>query len=118
MASIEQLLAGPTKWTTIDSQTNATATATKAAVTGRCHYITGLTISANAAPAAAIEATLYDGTTAIDLFEIPASAFAPIVVNYKPPIKVTSGAATSIALGAGGAGVKTSVTLRGFTASD
>lgn len=116
MARLEDLLAAPTKWTVVDTQTNATATATKAASAGRNHYITGISFSADRAPTAPVAVQLKDGSTVIDEWEVPASAFSPVMFNFLRPILITTNTAATLTCGAGGTSVKVSLTLRGFTA--
>ena len=115
MARLEAVAFNPTTWSEPATATNGAATATKAGVTGFSHYVTHITISASAAPLAAVQAQLKDGTTAIDKFEIPASAFSPIPVNYVRAFKITAGADTVLTLPALGAGVVGTVTLKGFS---
>lgn len=115
MARFEDKAFAPTQWTVVDSQTNATATATKAAVAGKQHFITGISFSMSAAPAAAVTVQVKDGSTVLDQFQIPAAAQAPLLSNYNPPLTITVGAAASITVGALGAGVVGTVVLKGKT---
>lgn len=71
----------------------ATVTApTNAAAKGLTIYVTGFWLSASAAPAAAVQATLKDGSTTIVALEIPNSAFAPIRAAYNThPFRITPG---------------------------
>lgn len=115
MPRFEDSAFAPTTWTVVASQTNATATATQAAVAGKQHFLTGISFSMSAAPATAITVQVKDGTTVIDQFQIPAAAQAPFVHNYTPPLEVTAGAAASITVGALGSGVVGTVVLKGKT---
>lgn len=116
MASVELIAAFPTQWTVVNSQTNATATATQAAVSTKQHFITGISFSMSAAPAAALTVQVRDGATVLDQFQIPAAAQAPLVMNYSAPLACTPGNAASITVGAGGAGIVCTVVLKGKTA--
>lgn len=115
MPRFEDKALAPTTWTVVNSQTNATATATQAAVANKQHFLTGISFSMSAQPAAAVTVQVRDGVTVIDQFQIPAAAQAPFVHNYTPPLQITAGAATSITVGALGAGVVGTVVLKGKT---
>lgn len=103
------------------TQTNATATATQAAPSaGNCLLVQGFIISASAAPAAAVEAQLQQGTgpTLVFPIEIPAAAFAPIVKDFGThPIQLPEAAAALLTCPALGAAVKCNVTLFTVTSS-
>ncbi len=115
MARFEDKSFAPTQWTVVASQTNATTTATQAAVAAKQHFITGISFSMSAAPAAAVTVQVKDGSTVLDQFQIPAAAQAPLVHNYHPPLTITVGNAASITVGALGAGVVSTVVLKGKT---
>lgn len=112
---MEDLLGAQTEWTVVTTATNSVATATKAAVVGQRHFVTYVTVSASAAPAAAVTATIKDGTTVITQFEMPASAIAPIFVPIARSLRISVGALVEISVPALGAGVKGTVTIGGFT---
>lgn len=115
-ASANELLAAQAEWTVVtDGSANATATATRAAVAGKVHYITGVSISANATVSTAAAATITSGATTKDKVQIPAAALAPIHKEYGYPIKCASGEAAAVSVGALGASVSATVTIRGFT---
>lgn len=115
MARFEDKSFAPTQWTVVASQTNATATATKTADAAKQHFITGISFSMSAQPAAAVTVQVRDGATVLDQFQIPAAAQAPLVHNYTPPLAITNGAAASITVGALGSGVVGTVVLKGKT---
>lgn len=115
MASIEQKAWEPTQWSVVDTQTNATATATRAGAANRQHFVTGLAISFSAAPTAAVVVELRDGATVLERYQIPAANTAPIMTNFMPPIAITTGNAATVTVGAAGAGVVASVSVRGKT---
>ena len=105
-----------TQWVEVATQnTNATATATKAAISGKTHFITGYSVSCSAAPGAAVSVTITDGATTVERVELPAAAFAPIAVNFSSPIKCTENSAAAITCPAVGGVTRSTVTLRGFT---
>lgn len=104
-----------TDWAVSASQTNATATATKAAVANARHYITSITISASAAPATAVQATMAGGGACICPLEIPAASFSPVSINFDPPLRGDINTAANISLPALGASVTGTVVIRGYT---
>lgn len=105
-----------TQWSEVATQnTNAAATATKAAVANQRHFITGYSVSCSAAPAAPVSVTITDGATTVERVELPASAFAPIVVNFGSPIRCGINAAAEIICPAVGGTTRSTVVLRGFT---
>jgi hypothetical protein len=115
MPRFEDAALAPTQWTVVDSQTNATATATQAAVAGKQHFITGISFSMSAAPAAAVAVQVRQGTTVLDQFQIPAAAQAPLIHNYTPPLAITPGQSANITVGALGSGVVGTVVVKGKT---
>ena len=118
MARAEQLAFAATRITTKDAQTNALATATMAAPgLGFRNYCTGIVISANSTPAAAVVANLTDGA-AIDLdFYIPDATFAAFVIPFSRPIECAENAALALTLPALGAAVTGGVAILGFVGS-
>lgn len=105
-----------TEWSVVaTTAANAVVTATKAAVTGKTHYVTGYRLSASGAPAATVSATLKDGATVVEQVEIPAAVIAPIVVTFRHPLKCTKGALTEVSCPAIGGVTRCTVTLHGFT---
>lgn len=116
MARAEACLFGPLGWpSVIASGTAAVATATKAAAPGFQHILSGITISASGTPAAAVTVTLKDGTTVIDQWEIPAAAFAPIVIEYKRPFIITVGNLVELSIPSLGAAIKGTAVIRGLS---
>ena len=111
---IEDQFARPSEVFAVDSQVNATATATVAAAANKRFMVTGATISANGNVAAAVSVTLTNGATTIDCFEIPATAIAPIVVNYVRPMQCDVNVAAAISCPALGAAIRGSVAIRGY----
>jgi len=94
------------------SQTNATTTVTITApsqVGGQntnTIFVTGIMISASAAPAATQRATVTGPQAANFGINLPAAAFAPIVLPYGThPLIVTAGANLVVSVPALGAGV-------------
>ena len=102
------------------SATNGTATITvtaPAASTLVTTFVTGVQISASAAPAAAVTATLAgvlgaDGTAKTISWQIPASAFAPLTFNLAThPLKALPGTNLVLSLPALGGSTVGTVTL-------
>lgn len=112
MAGIQDLLAGEMGNVASDEQTAAAATATQAAPgVGLQLYITGFSVSAaGTAPAAgAYRATIKQngGATTRATYNLPAAAFAPIIYEFKRPIKVPENQNATLdipSLGAGAIG--------------
>lgn len=105
----------PVTWAETATGTAATVTATKAAVAGQVHYITGYTFSISANPASAGLLELRRGSTALDAIQIPAAAVAPITVNFPIPIRAGVNQAVSVTVPSlGGTGV-VQLALRGYT---
>ena len=105
-----------TQWAEVATQnTNVAATATKAAVSGQIHFITGYSVSTSAAPSAAVSVTVTSGATTVERVELPAAAFSPIVVNFSSPIRCGENVAAVITCPAVGGVTRSSVALRGFT---
>ena len=107
-----------TTWTVVASASNSTATATKSAPgAGKRLVLTGFSISGSAAPAAAVAASIRSngGATTLETFQLPASAFAPVVANYVHPLRCAENVDADITLAALGSGVTGTVVLKGFT---
>jgi hypothetical protein len=117
MPRSEDLLFAPSKFTVVASGTNTTVTAAQAAPFGKQrNYIAAISVSASAAPATTVSVQVREaaGTIIHDRFELPAAAFAPIVINYVRPIEIGQGANCDVTMPALGAGVVGTVVLRGF----
>ena len=103
------------------STANTAGTLAKAAVSGKCHYITGFSVVVTAAAAAATAAgfliQLKDGATSKWEETLPASAAVGtrIAVTFPTPIMITSGAAASLAVAALGESSIARMNLAGYT---
>lgn len=118
MASAQLVDGSPATNFAVDTQTNAIATATIAAPgAGLVLYITGISFSASAAPAAAVRVLVKQGTTTIDSFEVPAAAFGPVHINYARPLRADANALVSVTLPALGAAVVGDCSIHAFKAS-
>ena len=112
MASIQDLLVGELENVASDEQTALAATATQAAPgAGKQLYITGFSVSASGtAPAAGTyRASIKQNAGAVTraVFNLPAAAFAPIIYEFKRPIKVPENQNATLdipSLGAGAVG--------------
>ena len=111
----EDLLCKPIQWSVIDTQVNATATASLSGVTGKQHAICGLSLSASGQPSASVTVQILDGATVLDRWEIPPAQFAPIVHNYTRPFLCSNGSTASVTVTALGAGIRATLVLKGFT---
>lgn len=113
MADSSILLASPSTIAYTTSTANQSSVTTVVGKAGLSIYILGITISASAAPTAAVEVTLKDGATTVLPFEIPAAAFAPIVLGFGAnPLRITRGANAVLTIPALGSGVISSGSLR------
>lgn len=97
-------------WSVTDLQTEAIATATKAAEVGKSHYVTlAISCMESGAPQ---RVQLKDGTTVLASWH--AGPVSPPTI-FIPPLKITQGALVSLNIAAGAASVDGMVTLFGFT---
>lgn len=98
-------------WVEKDSKDNAAATATRAAETGKIHYITGVFASYSAAKTLLLQ--IKDGSTVIaEQYVVNSEA-----ITFPTPIRATKGNAVSAVLAASGTdGTIGKVNLTGFTA--
>lgn len=119
MAAAEVLLASPIEWSVRANGVNATVTATKAAPgVGYRNFVFGLSFSFSAAPAAPVEVQLVkdSGTVILDGWLVPASAIAPIVINYlSHPFQSSDNGDISLTIPALGGGVSSTAVLKGTT---
>lgn len=101
-----------------DTETNANAVATLvgfSADKGNHLFVEGFIISASAAPVAAVVAVLTGADAGSIHVNIPAAAFAPIVVMFQQgkSLRVTPGSNAVLTVPALGAGVVCTVSLFG-----
>lgn len=119
MPSIEQTMLQPASvLATNTGGAGAAATATKVVGSGSYALITAITISASAAPAAAVKAELRaDGASIADI-NIPASAYAPIHINFaQSPLQLARGEDVALFVPAHGGAVIVTATIYGRIAS-
>lgn len=124
--NINQIGLGPTTWSVIATATNATATATKAAVAhtnvtvpAQRHVITGFSFSASTgAYTGSPTLTVYNDTMPIYTFQLDSTSHAPLNVELPHPFVCNQGVACSISATALGAGLVATVCIRGMTISD
>tara|TARA_B100000745_G_scaffold269320_1_gene195753 strand:+ start:345 stop:725 length:381 start_codon:yes stop_codon:yes gene_type:complete len=93
-------------WTENASASNATATASHAAVVGKSHYITGIIVSCkdyNGVQGITLTVTVKDDTTAILEFACSSTGHddydptgQPVIINFSSPIQITEGKAVSV----------------------
>ena len=99
-------------WIAYDKKTNAVATATKTAVTGKSHVIYSITASlTTAVTAASVLVTLIDGVTTIWEGEITTGQSE--CFTFPSGISITDGAAVSATIAAGGASTIGTVAIHG-----
>lgn len=104
------------QWTEVATQnSNSAATATKAGAARQRHFITGYSVSCSAAPLATVSVSVTTGATTVEQVELPAAAFAPVVVNFGAPIRCGINEAAAITCPAVGGSTRSTVVLRGFT---
>lgn len=97
-------------WAKHAAATDGLATATRAASSGKNHYVTAIVASFSAASAAAL--TVKDGASSLFVVDVHDSEVIPL----ERPLEITKGNAVSAELAAGGAGIDGNVTLIGYTA--
>lgn len=98
------------KWSVTGTADNATASATRAAETGKAHYVTGIHGSFSAANIKLM--TLKDGSTIIGNFHVHNQRD----VHFDRPLRITQGNAALLELAASGVGGQIgAVTITGFT---
>lgn len=121
MAGMEVLLASPIEWSVRATGINATVTASKtAAGVGFRHYVFGVSFSASAAPVTSVEVQLRKdaGVSILDGWQLPASAIAPIVINYLThPFEGSDNGDVDLNVPALGAGVTSVAVIKGTTRS-
>jgi len=98
------------EWSITTTATNAAATVTRAAESGKRHYITGISGSFGAAQIALM--TLSDGGTTVGNYHVHNQRD---VEFGGAPVQMGVNAAAALSLGAGAASVVGAATLRGFT---
>lgn len=102
---------GPARWSETTTADNAAATVTRAAESGKAHYITSIHGSFSAAIAGKLM-TLKDGTTVKGNFHVHNQRD----VVFDNPFRITTGAAAELSMAASGAGGTIgAVTMKGFT---
>ena len=113
----QQLLYGETTWEEIGlSAANTAQDVTHAASTaGIRHVLTGLTISFDGEPAAAVLVEIKDGASVRDAFYLPAAKQVPFVIEYRHKLRTTPNVALTVTVAAAGAGIKSKVSMRGFS---
>ncbi len=107
-----------TQWTaTQDSAANAAQTLTKAAVAGKKHCITALSVAVSGAAAAAdITVTLKDGATVIWKGVVGTGARGMgLIKDFLFPLVLSENSAANLEVAAGGASVVTTANLTGYT---
>lgn len=119
MASIEQLISQPARplangnsaaGGALNISTGALGSRTKG-------YITAILISASAAPASPVAATLTIAGQTLT-FQIPASAYAPMLLNFsKAPLESDFGETIALAVPAHGGAVVISGAILGYKVS-
>jgi hypothetical protein len=103
---------GVSGWSEVASADNLAATASRAAVAGQSHYITGIAGSFSAAVAGKL-LELKDGATVVWRGYV----HNQLGLTFAKPIRISAGAAASLTLAASGtAGVLGAVSLTGYTA--
>lgn len=83
----------------------------------KAHVVTGFSVSVSAALVAAATLTITDGIVR-EKIVLPAGWTGPLTVNYPRPLYFRPGLAVTATLTAGGAGIVTTLALRGFSRVD
>ena len=117
MASIETLVASPAKVLQAgNSGAGAQLVLTQTAGARTKTYVTGITISASAAPATPVAATLVIGGVTMT-FQIPAAAYAPFEIPFTRPLESNFGESVVLTVPAHGGAVIVSAAILGYPAS-
>lgn len=99
------------EWAEIASATNATATATRVAVVGQSHHITGVVASFDIAPSVGARLDLREGgVNKLSLFVAD-----PAELELTRPFKMTANTTATLVLSAGGIGATGLITMQGFS---
>ena len=108
MASIQDLLVGIDENTAGVSNTGTFSATQAAPGADKQLYITGFSISVEGAPAAASSVSIRrnGGATTIKQFRLPAATIAPIIYEFKRPIKVPENQDADITAVVGGGTVR------------
>lgn len=102
LPAAEKAAFGWPTWTSLDSQSSATATATKTGLAGYCHALTHITVSSSAAPSGAVTLTIKDGTTIIWQVEL-ATGVLTFTENFETrPLHASVGADLVASIGSTG----------------
>ncbi len=99
------------EWSVTANANNANAVVTKAAEPGKSHYVTYIGGSYSGAVTGG-ELLLRDGATTVGDYFVHDQRGIPLTF----PLKMTEGNEVSLALAAGGLGVRGACTLQGYTA--
>lgn len=103
------------------SAANTAGALAKAAASGKCHYLTsfavGIAEAAAANTAAGFLIEIKDGTTVIwqERMIVSAPVGTQIARTFPIPIRITSGAALTLAVAATGASSKSLMSMSGYT---
>lgn len=114
-----RLLSAPSDTYDVDTQTAATATAELATPGAKRRWIiTGVAYSADRAPTTALVVQVKDGSTVIRQYEVSLNAFSPQEHNFTRGLRCGLNNAASITCGTGGASVKVTLCICGFTVGE
>jgi hypothetical protein len=113
----EEFIGGIEEWRETASATAGVATATRAAESGKQHFVTGFSISASGTIAASVVAEIRQnaGATTRHAYQLPNSAIMPIIYEFKRVIAVPAGQSVDINLPSLGGGITGRVEIMGFT---
>lgn len=106
---------GQAHWAEVDTDTATSVVATKSGAAGVVDIVTGVSISASQAPAAAITVTLTSGGTTRESWQIPAQPFLPVIFDFPHPLRGSEDADWVLTVPSGGSGCTVSAVLRGYT---
>lgn len=109
---INSLLSAPST-TVVAQATNGIATATISGRPGFTNLVIGVTVSANGAVAAAVLFQITDPNYgSLEEFYLPASAFAPIAINYHHGLAGSPGSTITATLPALGAAITGKIAVK------
>lgn len=118
MADLNSRALKSPEWSIIDTDTNATVTATKSAVAHKQHMITRVVVSFSAVVAAAATISVKRGTTDLELVNVGVLTTEPIILDYgNRPLVGDIDEAVSVVVTAGGSNVIGTVVMQGLSFS-
>jgi len=105
-----------TNFYALDTAVASEARAEAPAKANLAFHLTGFSVSFNGTPATAVQFTIFNGATAIDITEMAAVYIAPLIINGIAwrPWEFTKGQITALSVPSLGAGIRCTARICGF----